>query len=136
MPQPDAKDVFIRRLKQARKAVGLSQTALGRSIGLPDETASTRINRYERGVSEPDLRTAKQLADALGVSLSFLVCDDPKLAAVIDGFSRLNAKAQKALLSDLEAALAIEGNVAKGKALPKISDAKAATPAKRKTKGG
>lgn len=86
--------------------MGLSQAALGREIGLADEVASARINRYERGVHEPDLRTADAVAKALGVPLSWLVCTDPKLAAMIDGFAKLPPKAQDALLAMVETALA------------------------------
>jgi transcriptional regulator with XRE-family HTH domain len=106
MPQTDAHAVFIQRLKQARKAVGLSQAALGHKMGLPDEIASTRINRYEVGKSEPDLKTAEAMAKALGVSLSWLVCTDPKLASIIEGYSKLPTKAQDTILAQVEAALA------------------------------
>ncbi|WP_213604852.1 helix-turn-helix domain-containing protein [Pseudoxanthomonas japonensis] len=104
MTQTDAHAVFILRLKQARKAMGLSQTALGIRMGIPEETASARINRYERGTSEPDLRTAEKIAKALNVSLSWLVCTDSRLAAAIESFSSLDAKTQEAFLLKLQAA--------------------------------
>jgi transcriptional regulator with XRE-family HTH domain len=105
MPKTDVHAHFIRRLKQARNALGLSQTALGVRMGLTDDIASTRINRYEVGTSEPDLRTAERMAKELGVSLSWLVCTDPKLAAVIDGFTKLDAKRQDAFVARLQAEL-------------------------------
>jgi transcriptional regulator with XRE-family HTH domain len=105
MPKTDVHAHFIRRLKQARKAMGLSQTALGVRMGLTDDIASTRINRYEVGTSEPDLRTAERMAKELGVSLSWLVCTDPKLATVIEGFTKLDAKKQDAFIARLQAAL-------------------------------
>ena len=108
MPQPDVYAVFVERLKQARAAAGLSQAALGREIGLPDETASTRINRYERGVSEPDLRTAEAVADALGVSLSWLVCTDPKLAGLIEAYGKLPPGERRTLLARAGAAAKAE----------------------------
>jgi hypothetical protein len=43
------------------------------------------------------------MAKKLGVSLSWLVCTDPKLAAVIEGFSRLDAKKQDAFVARLQA---------------------------------
>jgi transcriptional regulator with XRE-family HTH domain len=105
MPKTDVHAHFIRRLKQARNALGLSQTALGVRMGLTDDIASTRINRYEVGTSEPDLRTAERMAKELGVSLSWLVCTDPKLATVIEGFTKLDAKKQDAFIARLQAAL-------------------------------
>ena len=105
MPQTDVHAVFMQRLRQARKAVGLSQVALGVKMGIPEDSASARINRYERGSSEPDLRTAEKIAKALGVSLSWLVCTDPKLATAIEGFSGLDGKTQDEFLLKLEAAV-------------------------------
>ena len=105
MTKTDTHAHFIARLRAARKAVGLSQTALGMRMGLTEDIASTRINRYETGVSEPDLRTAERMAKELGVSLSWLVCTDPKMADMIDGFAKLDAAGQDALLSTLQRAL-------------------------------
>jgi transcriptional regulator with XRE-family HTH domain len=127
MPQTDAHATFIQRLKQARKAVGLSQSALGVRMGIPEESASARVNRYERGTSEPDLKTAEQLAKALGVSLSWLVCTDPKLAAVIESFSGLDAKSQDVFLAQLQSA-------AKKKSKPKVAGASSKTPTKKASK--
>lgn len=120
MSKLDVHQVFVRRLKAARKAVGLSQANLGLRMGLPGETASTRINRYELGVSEPNLRTAEQVADALGVPLSWLVCTDARLAKMIHGFARLKPEVQKAWLEELEAALKVKENLAP----PKVERAK------------
>lgn len=105
MTKTDMHAHFIARLRAARMAVGLSQTALGMRMGLTKDIASTRINRYETGVSEPDLRTAERMARELGVSLSWLVCTDPKMADMIDGFGKLDAAGQEALLRTLQRAL-------------------------------
>lgn len=112
--------------------MGLSQAALGREIGLPDETASTRINRYERGVSEPDLRTAEAMAKALGVSLSYLLAPDDRTAQLLKAFDGLSA-AQKdkaiALVQKLTRLAAAEA-LAK-KAARKRPNVAPLTPAKR-----
>lgn len=105
MTKTDVHAQFIARLRAARTAVGLSQTALGMRMGLTKDIASTRINRYETGASEPDLRTAERMAKELGVSVSWLVCTDPKLADMIEGFGKLDADGQDALLSTLQRAL-------------------------------
>jgi transcriptional regulator with XRE-family HTH domain len=105
MTKIDVHAHFIARLRAARTAVGLSQTALGMRMGLTKDIASTRINRYETGASEPDLRTAERMAKELGVSVSWLVCTDPKLADMIEGFGKLDADGQDALLATLQRAL-------------------------------
>lgn len=125
MPQTDAHAAFILRLKQARKTAGLSQVALGVRMGIPEDSASARINRYERGSSEPDLKTAEKIAKALGVSLSWLVCTDSKLAAAIESFSSLDSKTQDAFLTKLQAAA--KKTKGKPKKAPVKKVAKAAT---------
>lgn len=70
--------------------MGLPQDKLGVMIGLDEHTASARISRYESGVHEPAIKTARQLADALQVPLSYLYCDDNKLANIILAASQLN----------------------------------------------
>lgn len=54
--------VFGRRLRQARKWAGLPQDRLGVAIGLDETTSSARISRYETGVHEPPIATARLLA--------------------------------------------------------------------------
>ena len=103
MPQTDAHAVFIKRLKQARKAMGISQATLGLEIGLPEETASTPINRYERGVSEPDLRTAEAMAAALGVTLSYLLAPDERTAKLLLAFGALPPDRQHEAIAMIEA---------------------------------
>lgn len=49
--------LFSKRFKEARKAKQLTQEKLGILIGLDEFVASTRINRYEKGVHLPDLLT-------------------------------------------------------------------------------
>ena len=58
--------VFARRLAEARKRAGLSQRQLGVLAELDPTVASPRINQYERGKHEPQLKTAKRLAEVLG----------------------------------------------------------------------
>ena len=75
--------VFGARLRQARERCGLPQDKLGVLIGLDEHTASARISRYETGVHEPPISTARQLAKALNVSLAYLYCDEDDLAEII-----------------------------------------------------
>lgn len=103
MPQKiDPLLVFARRLKESRERRGLSQKQLGIAAGLDQFVASTRINRYERGVHHPDPVTLQRLADTLGVPPAYLVASDDRLARAILAFSALSERAQERVLAELE----------------------------------
>lgn len=93
---------FCRRLRQAREAAGLSQKQLGIRAGLDEFVASTRINRYEVGVHEPDIRTARRLAEAMAIPLSYLYSEDDLLARMILAFARMPKRTQQAVLLKIE----------------------------------
>lgn len=94
--------VLSRRLRQARERKGLSQKQLGIAAGLDRFVASTRVNRYERGVHQPDPVTVQRLADALGVPAAYLFASDERLARLILAFDALTAKAQERVVSEVE----------------------------------
>lgn len=94
--------VLGKRLKESRERKGLSQKQLGIAAGLDRFVASTRINRYERGVHHPDPVTLQRLADTLGVPTAYLVASDDRLARAILAFSALPAKAQDRMVAELE----------------------------------
>lgn len=52
-----------------RKKKGLSQSALGKQIG----TSGDVIGRYERGDIKPSIEVVQKIADALEVSIDFLI---------------------------------------------------------------
>lgn len=95
-------DIFSKRLKDARQLRGLSQKGLGIAAGIDEFVASTRINRYEKGVHEANIVTAGRLALALQVPLAYFYADDDNLAKMILKFSELSAAQQNALLASLE----------------------------------
>lgn len=64
--------------------------------------ASTRINRYEKGVHQPDPVTVQRMAEALGVPAAYLFASEDKLARLILAFNSLSAKTQERVVSDLE----------------------------------
>lgn len=99
----DARLIFANRLRAARLAANLTQEALGVATGIAVEVARTRINRYERGVNECDLRTAKKLADVLGMPLAALYADTDEIAEVIVAFAKLSRTEQRAVVTDLKA---------------------------------
>ncbi len=82
-------DIFCRRLKQARLASGLSQKRLGIAAGIDEFVASTRINRYEKGVHEPGTEIVQKLAEVLRVPLAYFYAEDDDLAELMLIFLRL-----------------------------------------------
>lgn len=93
--------VFARRLRACRLEQGLTQRALGVLVGLPEDVAGVRINRYERAVHSCDIETAQKIARALGVSVAYLFAETDQLAELIDEFGKLYGKAQEALLLEV-----------------------------------
>lgn len=76
---------------------------MGVATGIAAEVARTRINRYERGVNECDLRTAKKLAEVLGMPLAALYADTDEIAEVIVAFAQLSLIEQRAVVHELKA---------------------------------
>lgn len=72
----DLQAIFTTRFKQARKAKKLTQEQLGIAIGLDEFVASTRINRYEKGIHLPDLQTLARIAEVLDVPPAFFFAED------------------------------------------------------------
>ena len=75
--------VYSRRLREAREARDISQRKLGIQAGLDEFVASTRINRYEKGVHQPALRIQERLAEALDMPLAYFYAEDDDLARLI-----------------------------------------------------
>jgi len=98
----DTQAIFCARLKQARLAAGLSQKQLGIRAEIDPFVASTRINRYEKGIHRADLRTVSRLADALDVPLAYLYAEDDRLARMILAFSKLPRPKQESVLKRIE----------------------------------
>lgn len=105
----DPRSIFAQRLKAAREDAGLTQKELGMSVGLPQETAAVRINRYEKGVHDADLATARRIAQSLGVPLAFLYADTDVLAEAILTLGLLSKSEQRKAVADLKARLAQAG---------------------------
>lgn len=101
--------IFAERLAQARIRKGLSQKQLGVLAGMDPAVASPRINQYERGKHEPQLKTAKQLAEVLGIPPAFLYTEDELLAKLLFRWNELSLPERKALLKQAEQALGEAG---------------------------
>ncbi|ECC9552471.1 XRE family transcriptional regulator [Salmonella enterica subsp. salamae] len=91
-------DIFCRRLKQARLASGLSQKRLGIAAGIDEFVASTRINRYEKGVHEPGMEIVQKLAEVLGVPLAYFYAEDDDLADLMLVFLKMNKHEREDIL--------------------------------------
>ena len=57
------------RIRECRKAAGMSQAELGNQVGFADNT----ISNYEKGLREPTLEVWECLASVLHVSPAYLV---------------------------------------------------------------
>ncbi|MGC8893886.1 MAG: LexA family protein [candidate division WOR-3 bacterium] len=62
-------DTIGSRIKRAREIRGMSQLGLARKIGVPFQ----RISEWERGIVSPSARYLRAIADALSVSLDWLL---------------------------------------------------------------
>ncbi|WMN59552.1 helix-turn-helix domain-containing protein [Pseudoalteromonas xiamenensis] len=90
------------RLKEARKAAGYTQQQLGIALGMEPNTASARMNQYEKGKHAPDYTTMKRIADELGVPVAYFYCEEPQLAELIKILGTLSSKEQEVLLASLK----------------------------------
>ncbi|KYP92090.1 hypothetical protein WB91_02220 [bacteria symbiont BFo1 of Frankliniella occidentalis] len=73
-------------MKHARVAKGISQKKLGIAAGIDEFVASSRINRYEKGIHQADIDTAQRLATVLNVPLAYFYAIDDDLAQIILDF--------------------------------------------------
>jgi len=86
--------VIGRRMRSRREALAWSQEKVGVEIGIDESASRARISRYELGTHEPPVKTARLIADALGVPLTYLYCEDDEIAALLLALERL-PKARK-----------------------------------------
>ena len=77
------------RLKQARAKSGITQKQLGILIGMDENSASGRMNHYEKGRHIPDLAILKKIADELKVPLNYFFCEDETTAELVIEISKL-----------------------------------------------
>ena len=97
-----------RRMRERREALGLAQEKVGVAIGLDESSARARISRYELGVHEAPVPTAKQIATALNVPLAYLYCEEDSTATLLVALQKLSVKERASrvqkYLADLETA--------------------------------
>ena len=91
-----------KRLKQARKAAGLSQKQLGIEAGIDEFSASPRMNQYETGKHTPDFLTLKNIAEVLKVPVAFFYTEDSLLAKFLMTYGALPRSARKKLIQSIK----------------------------------
>lgn len=80
---------FPVRLKEARDRLGISQRELGVRIGFEPDSASSRMNHYEKGRHMPDFATLQRIAEELQVPLAYLFCESDDMAEMVKAFDKL-----------------------------------------------
>jgi len=90
-----------RRIKGMREELGWSQEKIGVAIGIDESSSRARISRYELGVHEPPVPTARAIAGALGVPLAYLYCEDDNVAALLLALHQLKPGARDRKVAEL-----------------------------------
>lgn len=102
-PERTPAEAFGQRLAELREGAGLSQSALARRIG----ASQSAVSQIEAGERSPSYGMLVQFAEALGVSMAYLVgAEVEKLTPAEEGHFRryraLTADAQKELEAYVE----------------------------------
>ena len=108
--QPKSTSLFGRRLREARKRVGIPQDKLGVLIGMDESCSSARISRYETGIHEPQIATIEKIAVVLGVPLPYFFCDDDCMAEILIHCANLEDDQKGQLLNYLRELVDKEAN--------------------------
>lgn len=104
--QSISQNITGRRIRALREELAWSQEKLGVAIGIDESSARARISRYELGVHEPPLPTIRLIADALNVPLSYLYCEDDRVALLLLELHRLDGQQRTAKVEMLLEAIA------------------------------
>ena len=83
--------VVGRRMKALREEFDWSQEKVGVAIGIDESASRARISRYELGVHEPPIPTARLIATALKAPLTYLYCEDDAVAELLLALHRLGS---------------------------------------------
>lgn len=93
VPQ-ELSNVVGRRMRARREALQWSQEKVGVLIGIDESSSRARISRYELGTHEPPVKTARQIAEVLGVPLAYLYCEDDEVAELLLALRKLKSTAR------------------------------------------
>jgi transcriptional regulator with XRE-family HTH domain len=89
-----------RRIKELREDLGWSQEKIGVAIGIDESSSRARISRYELGVHEPPIPTARLIAKALDVPLTYLYCEEDSIASLLLSLHRLKPTVRNRKVED------------------------------------
>ena len=68
-------------------------------IGIDESSSRARISRYELGVHEPPVATARLIADVLKVPLTYLFCEDDDVADLLLQLHQLDAASARQVIA-------------------------------------
>jgi transcriptional regulator with XRE-family HTH domain len=91
--------LFGKRLKAARLEAKLSQEQLGVLAGLEEESASARMNRYERGTRVPALELVERIGSVLNLPVTYFYAEDDDTALLVTAFHRMSKIEKDVLLA-------------------------------------
>lgn len=98
----DTPSIFATRLKTARLTKGLTQEQLGVMAGIDEFSASTRMNRYEKGIHEPHLDIVQKIASVLDLPSAYFYCKDDIDAEILSLIYHLSHEEKHKLLNALK----------------------------------
>ena len=103
MPSDHPSSSFLigHRIRELREHLAWSQEKVGVAIGIDESSSRARISRYELGVHEPPVPTARLIADALGAPLTYLYCEDDKIALLLLALHQLEPDARDRKVDEL-----------------------------------
>lgn len=99
---PHQANIFAYRLKIARKANKISQERLGILAGIDENSASARMNQYERGKHIPDFLMASKIAQTLHLPTAYFYAEDDELAELIKVYSQLDEVKKQQVLAFIQ----------------------------------
>lgn len=92
--------IFAQRLRQLRRASGLTQQKMAESLDVQRSTYAY----YEIGATTPSFKTLRQIAVMYGVSVDYLIdahgCSDEELE-LLSAFRRMDADTKEKILREL-----------------------------------
>ena len=110
MSQQDTSKIFATRLRETRIGKDLDQAQLAAEAGIP----TTSISHFESGRRKPSLLNLRNLAEALEVSIDYLLgrTDDPAahIAATVFRDEYLLSKKDQEFLKEVKAHLSRRTN--------------------------
>lgn len=100
---PHYANIFAYRLKIARTAKKISQQKLGIMAGIDENSASARMNQYEKGKHVPDFLTINKIAESLKLPTAyfFVEVENELFAQLLLEIYQLTKDEQEQLLQTL-----------------------------------